>query len=51
MGNERVSAELRKNLADGAALGLDATPAYVTAQGVHQGEIGMKRLQSMVDAA
>jgi protein-disulfide isomerase len=51
MGNERVSAELRKNLGDATALGIQATPGYVTAQGVHQGAIGMKRLQSMVDAA
>ncbi len=51
MGNERVSAELRKNLVDATALGIQATPAYVTAQGVHQGEIGITRLQSMVDAA
>lgn len=51
MGNERVSAELRENLGDAAALGIQSTPGYVTARGVHQGEIGMKRLQSMVDAA
>jgi protein-disulfide isomerase len=51
MGDERVSAELRRNLDDAAALGIQATPTYVTAQGVHQGAVDLTQLQSMVDGA
>lgn len=50
MGSERVSAELEANSLDAERLGIQATPAIVTVNGVVQGGRSLNELQKIVHA-
>lgn len=50
MGHPSVEAELQKNAEDADAIGVQATPAVVTALSVEQGARNLEQLQVIVDA-
>ncbi|HUN28048.1 MAG TPA: DsbA family protein [Steroidobacteraceae bacterium] len=50
MGDPRVSAEIRDNLADAHALGIDGTPGLVTAHAIAEGGQDLAQLQGMITA-
>lgn len=50
MGDPRITAEIRENLADAQALGIQGTPGLVTAHALAEGGQDLGQLQALIDA-